>query len=45
MTTKANKVELENKMLIDCWMLEKMKDVECLNKVQYLLISHLNFWN
>lgn len=36
MTTKANKAEAENKMLIDRWMLEKMKDAERLNEVQYL---------
>ena len=45
MTTKANKAEAENKMLIDRWMLEKMKDAECLNELQYLLICHLSFWN
>ncbi|KAH1248864.1 Autophagy-related protein 16 [Glycine max] len=36
MTIKANKAEAENKMLIDRWMLEKMKDAERLNEVQYL---------
>ena len=33
MTTKARKAEAENKMLIDRWMLEKMKDAERLNEV------------
>lgn len=32
-TTKANEAEAENKMLIDRWMLEKMKDAERLNEV------------
>jgi autophagy-related protein 16 len=33
MTTKVNAAEAENKMLIDRWMLEKMKDAERLNEV------------
>lgn len=45
MTAKANKAEAENKMLIDRWMLEKMKDAERLNEVECLLICHLNFQN
>ncbi|XP_047178052.1 autophagy-related protein 16 isoform X2 [Vigna umbellata] len=36
MTTKANKAEAENKMLIDRWMLEKMKDAERLNEANAL---------
>ncbi|PNY01128.1 protein tipD-like, partial [Trifolium pratense] len=32
MTIKANAAEAENKMLIDRWMLEKMKDAERLNE-------------
>lgn len=46
MTAKANKAEAENKMLIDRWMLEKMKDAERLNEVHNIFfIFHLNFWN
>lgn len=37
MTAQCKKAEAENKMLIDRWMLEKMKDAERLNEVQYLL--------
>lgn len=33
MTAKAKKAEADNKMLIDRWMLEKMKDAERLNEV------------
>lgn len=33
MTIKAKEAEAENKMLIDRWMLEKMKDAERLNEV------------
>nr|KYP65337.1 Protein tipD [Cajanus cajan] len=36
MTAKANKAESENKMLIDRWMLEKMKDAERLNEANAL---------
>ncbi|KAK7389154.1 hypothetical protein VNO78_23987 [Psophocarpus tetragonolobus] len=36
MTTKANKAEAENRMLIDRWMLEKMKDAERLNEANAL---------
>lgn len=32
-TAKAKKAEADNKMLIDRWMLEKMKDAERLNEV------------
>jgi len=46
MTTKANEAEAENKMLIDRWMLEKMKDAERLNEVHNIFfIFRLNFWN
>lgn len=33
MTLKAKNTEAENKMLVDRWMLEKMKDAERLNEV------------
>lgn len=33
MTVRAKKAEAENKMLVDRWMLEKMKDAERLNEV------------
>ncbi|KAJ1413244.1 WD40/YVTN repeat-like-containing domain superfamily [Sesbania bispinosa] len=36
MTAKANNAEAENKMLIDRWMLEKMKDAERLNEANAL---------
>ncbi|WJX94437.1 autophagy protein 16, interacts with Atg12p-Atg5p [Trifolium repens] len=36
MTTKVNAAEAENKMLIDRWMLEKMKDAERLNEANAL---------
>ncbi|CAJ2664268.1 unnamed protein product [Trifolium pratense] len=36
MTIKANAAEAENKMLIDRWMLEKMKDAERLNEANAL---------
>lgn len=36
-TIKAKNAEAENKMLIDRWMLEKMKDAERLNEVSKLL--------
>ncbi|CAL5198166.1 unnamed protein product [Lathyrus oleraceus] len=36
MTTTANKAEAENKMLIDRWMLEKMKDAERINEANAL---------
>lgn len=32
-TTRANKAESENKMLIDRWMRQKMNDAERLNEV------------
>lgn len=34
-TIKAKNAEAENKMLVDRWMLEKMKDAERLNEVLY----------
>lgn len=39
-TITANKAEAENKMLIDRWMLEKMKDAERLNEVYTISYSH-----
>ncbi|KAI9087587.1 hypothetical protein K1719_030457 [Acacia pycnantha] len=36
MTLKAKNTEAENKMLVDRWMLEKMKDAERLNEVNAL---------
>lgn len=33
MTVRAKKAEAENKILVDRWMLEKMKDAERLNEV------------
>lgn len=33
-TLKAKNAEPENKMLIDCWMLQKMQDAERLNEVR-----------
>lgn len=46
MTTTANKAEAENKMLIDRWMLEKMKDAERINEVYTISYSHspYKFW-
>lgn len=38
---KAKNAEAENKMLIDRWMLEKMKDAEQLNEVSELLLHVL----
>ena len=40
-TLKAKNCEAENKMLIDRWMLEKMKDAERLNEVTRLLLHNL----
>lgn len=45
MIAKAKKAEAENKMLIDRWMLEKMKDAERLNEVKYLMIHSMYFCN
>lgn len=36
MSVRAKNAEAENKVLIDRWMLEKMKDAERLNEVLYL---------
>lgn len=33
MTAKAKNAEVENKMLVDRWMLQKMQDAERLNEV------------
>lgn len=36
MTLKAKNAEVENKMLIDRWMLQKMQDAERLNEVKFI---------
>ena len=36
MTNKAKNAEAENKMLVDRWMLQKMKDAERLNEVLHI---------
>lgn len=36
MTLKAKNAEIENKMLIDRWMLQKMQDAERLNEVKFI---------
>jgi len=36
MTNKAKNAEAENKMLVDRWMLQKMKDAERLNEVHHI---------
>lgn len=38
MTIKAKNAEVENKMLIDRWMLQKMQDAERLNEVLGFLV-------
>lgn len=38
MTIKAKNTEAENNMLIDRWMLQKMKDAERLNEVLYVFV-------
>ena len=38
MTIKAKNAEAENKVLVDRWMLEKMKDADRLNEVIVLLL-------
>ena len=38
LSIKAKNAEAENKMLIDRWMLEKMKDAERLNEVNALML-------
>ncbi len=38
MTNKAENAEAENKMLVDRWMLQKMKDAEKLNEVLHILM-------
>lgn len=45
-TVRVKKVETENKMLIDRWMLQKMQDAECLNEVPdlcFVFIKSTNF--
>lgn len=39
MTLKARNAEVENKQLIDRWMLEKMNDAERLNEVSEFFIQ------
>lgn len=45
-TVRVKKVETENKMLIDRWMLQKMQDAERLNEVPdlcFVFIKSTNF--
>lgn len=47
-TIRARNAEAENKVLIDRWMLEKMKDAERLNEVLYIKFyypAEIVFWN
>lgn len=45
-TLRAENAEAENKMLVDRWMLEKMKDAERLNEVSssYLQQENCDFY-
>lgn len=42
-TKEAKNAEAENTLLVDRWMLEKMKDAERLNEVNFILMYHMNF--